>query len=63
VFFLADTDAEQAAEIMQRVIGSFQERFATTRSPVVSLSYFEVVPGAGDVTVKQVLPALFARNG
>ncbi len=60
VFFLADADEMQASEIMQRVLSGFYERFATTQKSVVSLTYFEVTPEAKDVTVKQVLPALFA---
>jgi len=60
VFFLADADEMQASEIMQRVLSGFHERFATTQKSLVSLTYFEVTPEANDVTVKQVLPALFA---
>ena len=60
VFFLADADEMQASEIMQRVLNGFHERFATTQKSMVSLTYFEVTPEAKDVSVKQVLPALFA---
>ena len=60
VFFLADADETQASEIMQRVLSGFHERFATTQKSVVSLTYFEVTPETNDVSVKQVLPALFA---
>lgn len=60
VFFLADADEMQASEIMQRVLSGFHERFATTQKSVVSLTYFQVTPEDNDVTVKQVLPALFA---
>jgi GGDEF domain-containing protein len=60
VFFLADADEAQAAEIMERVINGFHQRFATNQNSAVSLKYFEVTPDAKDVTVKQVLPALFA---
>lgn len=60
VFFLADADEMQACEIMQRVLSGFQERFATSQESAVALTYFEVTPKDKDVTVKQVLPALFA---
>ncbi len=60
IFFLADADEMQASEIMDRVISGFHERFATTQKTLVSLSYFEVTPEANDVSVKTVLPALFA---
>jgi len=62
VFFLADADETQAAAIMQRVLRGFHERFATTQESAVALTYFEVTPEAKDVTVKQVLPALFAPS-
>ena len=60
VFFLADADEMQASEIMQRVLSGFHERFAATQKSMVSLTYFEVTPQATDVSVKQVLPVLFA---
>lgn len=60
VFFLADADEMQASEIMERVLSGFHERFATTQKTLVSLTYFEVTPEVKDVSVKQVLPLLFA---
>jgi len=60
IFFLADADEMQASEIMERVLSGFHERFATTQKTLVSLTYFEVTPEAKDVSVKQVLPLLFA---
>jgi hypothetical protein len=62
VFFLADADRDRAEEIMERVISDFNQRFATTESPVIRLSYFEVAPGTADVTLKAILPALFAPS-
>lgn len=60
VFFLADSDGPRAAEIMVRVLSGFNQRFPTLAEAAVSLSYFEVAPGMKDVTLKEVLPALFA---
>ena len=60
VFLLADADRNRAKEIMERVMRDFDEQFATVESPEVGLSYFEVAPGTEDVTVKAILPALFA---
>jgi hypothetical protein len=60
VFFLADADRGRAEEIMARVIRDFNAQFATLESPAVKLSYFEVAPGNEDVTLKAILPALFA---
>jgi GGDEF domain-containing protein len=62
VLFLADADRESAEEIMERVIDAFTEQFATTESPPVGISYFEVAPGMQGVTLKAILPRLFAPD-
>ena len=62
VLFLADADRERAEEIMLRVIGAFGEQFATLERPAVEISYFEVAPGMQDLTLKNILPRLFAPN-
>jgi hypothetical protein len=62
VFSLADADRGRAKEIMERVINDFNERFAAVETPAVRLAYFEVAPGTGDVTLKAILPALFAPS-
>ena len=61
VLFLADADRGRAEEIIVRVIGDFTEQFATVESPPVGISYFEVVPGVQGMTLKAILPQLFAR--
>jgi len=60
VFFLADVDLAGATEIMERVLRDFGVRFPASQVAEVSLSYFEVSPGMQSVTLKEVLPALFA---
>jgi hypothetical protein len=60
VLFLADADRGRAEEIMLRVIDDFTEQFATVESPPVGISYFEVAPGTQGVTLKAILPRLFA---
>jgi len=60
VLFLADADRERAEEIMVRVIDAFTEQYATAERPAVGISYFEVAPGKQDVTLKAILPRLFA---
>jgi hypothetical protein len=60
VFFLADADHACAKEIMERVLSDFSERFAASEEGSVRLSYFEIVPGMPPVTLKEILPALFA---
>jgi GGDEF domain-containing protein len=62
VLFLADADRERAQEIMVRVIDAFAEQFATSESPAVGISYFEVAPGMQGVTLKTILPRLFAPD-
>jgi len=59
VFFLADADRERAEEIMERLLIGFQERFTPAQDQRVSLAYYEVTPGMGGVTVRDVLPSLF----
>jgi hypothetical protein len=60
VLMLVDVDRSEAEEIVGRLLGGFRERFAVACDPDLSLAYFEVRPGTAELTVKQVLPALFA---
>jgi hypothetical protein len=60
VLFLADVDEPRAREIMERVIEDFGERFATAEAPSIGVSYFEVAPGKEGLTLKAILPSLFA---
>jgi hypothetical protein len=62
VLFLADADRARAEEIMARVIDAFAEQFAIAEDPPVGISYFEVAPGMRDVTLKTILPRLFAPD-
>jgi hypothetical protein len=60
VLFLADADRERAEEIIERLMEAFAEQFAIAESPSVGISYFEVAPGNQSVTLKTILPRLFA---
>ena len=60
VFFLADADRDRAREIMERVLSDFHERFAASEEAGIRFSYFEIGPGMPRVTLKEILPALFA---
>ncbi|MCH7644876.1 MAG: hypothetical protein IH974_08565 [Myxococcales bacterium] len=60
VLFLADADRKRAQEIIERIIDAFTEQFATVESPAVGISYFEVAPGMEGLTLKAILPRLFA---
>jgi hypothetical protein len=62
VLFLADADRERAEEIMERVMDAFSEQFAIVESPPVGISYFEVAPGMQGLTLKIILPRLFAPD-
>ena len=60
VLFLADADRKRAQEIIERIIDAFTEQFATVESPAVGIAYFEVAPGMEGLTLKAILPRLFA---
>jgi hypothetical protein len=62
VLLLADVDRERAEEIIERLLDSYRERFTPTREPEIQLGYFEVTPQSGDLSVKQVLPSVFAAT-
>jgi hypothetical protein len=59
VLLLADVDEARAREVVERLLSDFRARFAVAREPELRLGYFEVRPGSGDLTVKDVLPTLF----
>ena len=60
VLLLTDVDTEKASGIVHRLLGEFRENFPSPCEPSVGLGYFEVAPGVADVSVKAVLPTLFA---
>ena len=60
VLLLTDVDAEKASGIVHRLLGEFRENFPSANEPAVGLGFFEVAPGVVDLSVKNVLPNLFA---
>jgi hypothetical protein len=60
VLLLTDVDVERASAIVHRLLGEFRENFPSANEPTVGLGFFEVAPGVVDVSVKSVLPNLFA---
>jgi hypothetical protein len=60
IFFLADTDRQRAEEIMDRLLVGFREHFTPSQEQRVSFGYFEVTPEMRNLTVRDVLLALFA---
>jgi GGDEF domain-containing protein len=63
VLFLADVDRERAGEIVERGLAGFRGQFSLVSDPEVAVGYFPLGPGSGKVTVKDVLPVLFADQG
>ncbi len=59
LLLIADADRKKAEEILSRLLDDFRQRFPVVRGPDLSIGYFEVRPGAENVTVKVVLPTLF----
>ena len=59
IFFLADADRQRAEDIMQRLLVGFREHFTPSQEQRVAFGYFEVKPEVGELTVRDVLPALF----
>jgi len=59
VLMLTDVDRAGAEHIVRRLLAEFRERFSTIEDPPLSLGYYEVAPGSGPLTVKQVLPTVF----
>jgi hypothetical protein len=62
VLFVSDVRRAAAEVIMQRILLGYSERAARADDPRVRLRYFEVLPGSDPLTVKEVLPALFAPD-
>jgi GGDEF domain-containing protein len=60
VFFLADADRARAADIMERLLMGFREKFTPSQELRIGLGYFEVTPEMAPLTVREVLLSLFA---
>ena len=60
VLLLTDVDVEKASGIVHRLLGEFRENFPSASEPTIGLGFFQVAPGVVDVSVKNILPNLFA---
>lgn len=60
LLFLADVAPERARSVVERLVQGFQREFPATGTGQVQIRYFEVSPGTVELSVKQVLPDLFA---
>lgn len=56
---LRDVDAEQAQSVVERLRAAFEREFPTPRGIEVEIRYLAVPPGCADLSVKNVLPAIF----
>jgi hypothetical protein len=62
VLFIADVSRSGAEDIMKRILLGYCERSSRAADPQLTLSYFAVQAGIGQLTVKEVLPALFTAG-
>jgi hypothetical protein len=60
LLFLADVGPEQARAVVERLAQGFRREFPMADPPTIRIRYYEVPRGTRDLTVKQVLPAIFA---
>ncbi len=60
LLILADVAPEQARSVVERLVHGFQREFPAADAPGVRIRYFDVAPGTVELSVKQVLPELFA---
>ncbi|MCA9509769.1 MAG: hypothetical protein R3E88_06530 [Myxococcota bacterium] len=62
VLHLADVDRTTAEETLARVLGRFQDEFPTSAELTYESYFVEILPGRGELTVKDVLPQLFGAE-
>lgn len=62
VLYLADLDATGAAEVLVRLFGEFCDEFPSAEAPEYEQRMLEVCPGTGELTVKNVLTAIFGAR-
>ena len=60
VLVLADVDRRRAEEIIERLLSGYAAQVAQVGAPEIELGYFEVTPQHKHLTVKEVLPLVFA---
>ena len=60
VLLLADVDEAQAEAIVARLLDEYRERCPTASEPSVGLGLFGVGPDSPELSLKHVLPAIFA---
>ncbi len=63
VLFLADVDREQADGIVRRLLDDFAGRFPSVHPAAPVMGFYQVEPGCAELSVKEVLPAVFPGPG
>lgn len=62
VLYLSDVDATGAAEVLVRIFGEFCNEFPTADALEYDQRMIEVTPGAGALSVKDVLTSVFGTK-
>jgi len=60
VLLLADVQRDAARDIVARLIHNYRNQFSVVEEPEIRFGYYEVAPDVEEVSVKSVLPSLFA---
>lgn len=63
VLFLTDVDCARARAVLTRLLTDFSERFPSTSEPEIDLGFYELLPEARGIGLKEVLPELFSERG
>jgi hypothetical protein len=62
LLFLTDVAAEQARAVVERLLAGFEGEFPAVAGARIAVRYLDVEPGTAELSVKRVLPALFAPD-
>lgn len=62
VIHLADVELKQAAEVLERLLGRFQDEFPQLTETTFRTRYAEIRPGEEEPTIKEILPTLFVAK-
>jgi len=60
LLFLTDCDAVQARSVVERLTDGFLREVPVSSAPPMQVRYLEITPNGEELSVKQVLPAVFS---
>ena len=63
LLFLTDCDTPQGRSVVERLTAGFLREFTVASAPPMQIRYLEITPTGDELSVKQVLPALFSDDG